>query len=416
MIFICVYQINMKKILFALFLFFTQAGVAQNLVIKGAVVYSSPQAKPIINAVVVVKNGKIARVGEYGTVTIPKGIPVIDAKGMFLTAGFWNNHVHFTEPKWNGADTAAAARLTSQLNDMTNSRGFTYVFDLAELDFENLKALRNRIDKGEVPGPSIRAVGVPLTPENGSPFYIRPAKLPEVGDTATAVGDVIAQIKAGAKGIKLFTGSPNGKEIVVMNVDVIKAVVKTAHRYGVPVFAHPSTEAGVNAAIAGGVDILAHVAPDAHRDWDQPTIKSLVQKHIAVVPTLKMFQWSLLTSKQDTTNNPLITTALQQLGSFAKAGGVVLFGTDVGYMNDYSTEAEFDLMSRAGLDFKLILASLTTAPAKKYGLQNITGMIAPGMNADIVLLSADPANDTRNFSRVAYTIAKGRVIYNRSIH
>ncbi|MGZ3766406.1 MAG: amidohydrolase family protein, partial [Mucilaginibacter sp.] len=363
--------------------------------------------------VVIIKNGRIARVGKYSAVPIPKNMRVIDARGMYMTAGYWNSHVHFIENKWHGADTIAAARLTAQLNDMLNSRGFTHVFDLAEFNFQNLKALRNRIDKGEIPGPSIRAVGVPLTPLNGSPFYVRPLKLPEVGDTATAAEDVKAQIKAGARGIKLFTGSPNGHEVVTMKVNVARAAVKTAHSYGVPVFVHPSTDAGVEVAIAAKVDVLAHVAPDAHRYWSRSTIMSLVQSHIAVIPTLKMFQWSLLKDGADTTNNPLITTALQQLGSFHKAGGVVLFGTDVGYMTDYSTEAEFELMSRAGLHFNDILQSLTTAPAKKFGLQATSGVIAPGVNADLVLLYADPAADSRNFAKVAYTIAKGRIIYCR---
>lgn len=401
----------MRKLLLAILLLATTAGMAQNLVIKGAVVYASPQSKPIENAVVIVKKGKIAQVGRYGLVRIPKHTHVIDAKGLFLTAGFWNSHVHLTESKWQGADTATAARLTAQLNDMFNSRGFTHVFDLAELDFNNLKALRDRINKGEIPGPSIWAVGVPLTPLNASPFYIRPAKLPDFGDPAKAASHVKAQIEAGAKGIKLFTGSPDGHEIIPMSVAVAKAAVNTAHRYGVRVFAHPSSDAGISVAIASGVDILAHVAPDDHHYWSPATINALIRKHIAVIPTLKMFQWSLLTNGADTTNNPLITTAIQQLRAFSKARGTVLFGTDVGYMTDYSTEREFDLMSRADLDFHAILRSLTTAPAKEYGQQATVGTIEPGMDADLVLLSGDPARDSRNFASVAYTIAKGRIIY-----
>jgi imidazolonepropionase-like amidohydrolase len=217
----------------------------------------------------------------------------------------------------------------------------------------------------------------------------------------------------GAQAIKLFTGSPNGKGIAVMKIAVATAAVKTAHRFGVPVFVHPESEEGAKVAIAAGVDVLAHVTPDEHRDWPQSLINALIKKHIAVIPTMKMFQWSLLSNKADTTNNPLIITAIHQLRDYAKAGGVVLFGTDVGFMTDYSTEAEFELMSRAGLNFQAILQSLTTAPAKKFGFQAKTGKIVPGMDADIVLLSADPAVDSRNFASVAYTIAKGRVIYKR---
>ena len=152
----------MRKVFFAALLLFVKPCLAQDLVIQGAIIYPSPQANPITNGLVIVKNGKIVCAGKQGTVTVPKNVPVIDGRGLYLTAGYWNSHVHFTETKWNGADTASASRLTAQLNDMVNSRGFTHVFDLAELDFQNLKTLRSRIDKGEIAGPAIRAVGVPL--------------------------------------------------------------------------------------------------------------------------------------------------------------------------------------------------------------------------------------------------------------
>lgn len=403
----------MRKILLPLLLFFTLYGKAQDLAIKGAVVYASPVSKPIANAVVIVKNGKITAVGKSGTVAIPENIRVIDATGMFMTAGFWNSHVHFIEPKWLGADTINAARLTAQLNDMLNSRGFTHIFDLAELDFENLKALRARIDKGEIPGPSIRATGVPFTPLNGSPFYIKPMKLPEIGDPTEASNYVAAQIKAGAQGIKIWSASPNGKEVVPMQIAVAKAAVSTAHRYGVPVFAHPTSDTGVAVAIASGVDVLSHVAPDNQQNWSPAMVSTLLKHHMALIPTLKLYQVELQKVGLDTTNNPLIITGMQQLSAYAKAGGVILFGTDVGYITDYSTLEEFDLMSRAGLSFVDILQSLTTAPAKKYGLEGSMGKIAPGMDGDMVLLTADPALDSRNLAKVAYTIAKGKIIYSR---
>jgi imidazolonepropionase-like amidohydrolase len=404
----------MRKILLPLLLCFTLPVIAQDLAIKGAVVYASPVAQPITNTIVIVRNGKITQVGKAGAVSIPEHMPVIDARGMFLTAGFWNNHVHLAiGPKWEGADTMAPARLTAQLDDMLNSRGFTHVFDLAELDFQNLKALRARIDKGEIPGPAIRAVGVPFTPLNGSPFYIKPLKLPEIGDSLTAANYAREQIKAGAQGIKIWSASPNGQQVVPMQIAVAKGAINVSHGYGFPVFAHPTSDTGLAVAIASGVDVLAHVAPDNSRPWDQSTTQVMLQHHIALIPTLKLYQWELLRVGLDTANNSLITLAMQQLGAYAKAGGVILFGTDVGYISDYTTESEFDLMSRAGLSFRDILQSLTTAPAKQYKLDTTTGRIAPGMDADIVLLSADPALDSRNFSKVAYTIAKGKIIYHR---
>src|SRR5262245_34460828 len=55
---------------------------------------------------------------------------------------------------------------------------------------------------------------------------------------------------------------------------------------------------------------------------------------------------------------------------------------------------------RAGMNFRQILESLTTAPYERFGLSKKTGRIAPGMDADIVLLGSDPATDVKAFSTV----------------
>ncbi|HLF23004.1 MAG TPA: amidohydrolase family protein, partial [Burkholderiales bacterium] len=107
-------------------------------------------------------------------------------------------------------------------------------------------------------------------------------------------------------------------------------------------------------------------------------------------------------------------TGVLQLKAFAEAGGQVLFGTDVGYMTDYDPTEEYVLMARAGLSPGQILTSLTTAPADKFGEKNRRGRVAAGMHADLVVLSADPAEDVRNFAKVRYTIRGGRVIYPRA--
>jgi imidazolonepropionase-like amidohydrolase len=67
------------------------------------------------------------------------------------------------------------------------------------------------------------------------------------------------------------------------------------------------------------------------------------------------------------------------------------------------------------LDWRQILASLTTAPASRFGFAKRKGRIARGMDADLVLLSADPAQDPAAFAKVAYTIRGGRVIWGEAV-
>jgi imidazolonepropionase-like amidohydrolase len=89
-----------------------------------------------------------------------------------------------------------------------------------------------------------------------------------------------------------------------------------------------------------------------------------------------------------------IKQAVQELKTYSDAGGQILFGTDVGYIDQFDTAEEFQLMS-AGMSFQLIVASLTTNPATCFGYSSHSGRIVKGMDADLVVLDGDPARDER---------------------
>jgi imidazolonepropionase-like amidohydrolase len=90
-----------------------------------------------------------------------------------------------------------------------------------------------------------------------------------------------------------------------------------------------------------------------------------------------------------------------------------MFGTDVGYMEDYSTADEFRALAESGLNFRDILRMLTVAPAARFGVAAKLGTITSGKMADLVVLDGDPASAVTAFSRVRFTIRTGRVIYER---
>jgi imidazolonepropionase-like amidohydrolase len=392
--------------------FCQQDNNTHTLALVGARIYPSPTAAPIEKATVLIRNGKIAAVGSTDQVKVPADAKVIDCSGLVLTSAFWNCHVHFIEPKWQNADKIPSAQFSQQMDDMLTSHGFAHVFDLAEFNIYNILLMRTRIKSGEVHGPVIYTVGSPLVPRNGSPFYIRPFTLPEASDPQYAVAHVRQQIDSGADGIKLWTGSPVGDSIAHMPPDIIRAITSTAHSLGKPVFSHPTDTKGVMAAVNGGVDVLAHTTPDGGELWSQDTIRQMLAAHIALIPTLKL--WTIELHRNHVTGpayDNFIHIAQQQLHDFSAAGGTVLFGTDVGYIPDYTTGDEYTLLAGSGLSFTQILAMLTTTPAQKFHLADKTGQIAVGMDADIVLLSADPASDIRSFDKVKYTFGQGKIIY-----
>ncbi len=387
------------------------------LVLTGAKIYVSPDEAPIANGVVVMRAGKIVAVTKAGAAPLPANAKVIDGTGLIVTAGFQNSHVHFMGPGWQAIAAQPVAQLRQHVADMLTQYGVTTVVDTGS-SLSNTLALRQRIETGEVPGPRVLTAGTPFYPENGIPFYLK--HLPPIvqkGLHQPATGDeavklVQQNVAGGTDIIKLFTGSMlTPTDVKPMSIDTARAAANEAHRQQRLVFSHPSNSDGIQVAIAAGVDVLAHTAPNGG-PWDKALTGAMRERNVAVIPTLKLWAYELAKVNVPADVIARFTeTAVLQLKAFTEAGGQVLFGTDVGYMTDYDPTDEYVLMARAGMSPSQILASLTTAPAEKFGEKNRRGRVAAGMDADMVILSADPADDVRNFAKVRYTIRGGRVIY-----
>lgn len=385
----------------------------RNLALVGAKIYTSPTDKPILSGIVLVKDGKIVAVGDKNKVKIPKNIRTVDCKGLTLVAGFWNSHVHFSEPKWQNASSLPSSQLVDQIQDMLTRYGFTHVLDTGSY-LQNTLAIKHRIDSREIPGPSIRTTGIPFVPPNGSPFYVAPIKLPELSTPEEATKLVRERIGSGADAIKIFSASPASPDQppIVMPLNVAKAVVAAAHAMGKLVIAHPTNNAGVRVVLEASVDVLAHTTPDGREPWSEELVRNLHAAHVALVPTLKLWKFELeRKGASKATVEGFIKIALEQLGAYSRAGAEILFGTDVGYMTDYDPTDEYILMAKAGMSLEQILAALTTAPAARFGVSKQTGRIALGLDADIVLLAGDPAIDVKALSNVRFTFLKGKVIY-----
>lgn len=401
-----------------LILIASDVGHTSDLALVGGKIYSSPTEPPIENGSIVVHDGHILAVGPSTTVKIPADAKVIDCKGLVITAGFWNSHVHLLAPGLLHAEKLSAEQISSQLEEMLTRWGFTTVFDIASV-LDNTTLIRRRIESGEVKGPRILTVGEPFWAKGGTPIYVKGflqtnhISIPEVESSAQAAKRVRQQIHDGADGVKIFAGSVEADGILIMPSDLAKAIVAEAHRAGKPVFAHPSNQAGIEVALQSGVDILAHTTPSGG-PWPASLVEHLKSAHMALIPTLTLWH---VESKQDSPEQfekGMNTVILPQLRAYSEAGGQILFGTDVGYIEQFDTSEEFTWMARAGMSFRQILASLTTSPAQRFGYSTHSGRIARGMDADLVVLRGDPAEDVTAFSKVRYTIRRGKVIYSRN--
>ena len=388
---------------------------AADLALVGAKVYPSPTEAAIESGSILVHDGRIAAVGPSAAVRVPRDAAIVDCKGLVVTAGFWNSHVHILTPGLLHAEKLPPQQITSQLQEMLTRWGFTTVFDIASI-LSNTTLIRRRIESGEVQGPRILTVGEPFWGKDGTPIYVKGfleknhISIPEVTSKAEAVERVRQQIRDGADGIKIFAGSVQRDSILIMPLDLAKAIVTEAHREGKPVFAHPSNPEGIEIALQSGVDILAHTTPIGG-PWSSSLVERLKAAHMALIPTLTLWHFESRGDSPEEFEKAMNTVVLPQLRSFSAAGGQILFGTDVGYTDRFDTTEEFMWMSRAGMSSREILASLTTNPAQRFRYATRRGRIAKGMEADLVVLRADPEHDGTAFSRVRYTIIGGKITY-----
>jgi imidazolonepropionase-like amidohydrolase len=386
------------------------------LAIVGAQIQPSPTARAIPDGVVLVQDGRVTALGTRAQVTVPDKATRIDGLGLTLVAGFWNCHVHFTGQRFQGADAAPRERLSDAMEQMLTRYGFTSVVDAGSF-IDNTVALRARVEAGEVPGPRILTAGAGLYPKGGVPIYLRQAlpadvlaQLPQPGSPAEARAEVKRNLAAGADATKLFTGTwLGGEKTMAMPLDIVRAAADATHQAGKQVLAHPQMREGILRALDGGVDVLMHTAPSSGK-WEPALVARLVAAHLALVPTLTL--WSIEGRKARMGAARLETfvqAGVAQLQSFASGGGEVLFGTDVGYHDTADTGEELVRMAQAGLGWRDILASLTTAPAHRFG--GGSGTIAVGEPADLVLFRGDPVRLPRAFGQVVLTVRGGRVLY-----
>src|SRR5580658_2883902 len=377
----------------------------------GATIYVSPTDEPIRDGVVLIQGQKIVAVGGRAQTQFPETAHALDCFGLTITAGLWNSHVHFFERKWADVAAIPAPERGRQLQDMLTCYGFISVFDTGSV-WDNTRGLRDRIESGEVPGPKIRSTGEGLVPPGALPsdqvlgmMGVMKLPAPEVGDAAQAAAAATKLLDAGVDGIKLFASAPRSTPLPE---SAFRAAADEAHRAGKPVFVHPNNATDVLTAVRGGVDIIAHTTPHSG-PWDETLLAAMKEKRVALTPTLTLWKYYMRHDRLSA-QEKVADTEVSQLRAWIATGGTVLFGTDLGAV-EYDPTEEYALMAQAGMTFAQILASLTTAPAERFGDANKLGRIAAGFQADLAVFRQDPAANVSSFASVKYTLRGGKIIY-----
>ena len=137
--------------------------------------------------------------------------------------------------------------------------------------------------------------------------------------------------------------------------------------------------------------------------------RDLAQRGVALIPSLTLASIPEEGERGESVA-ARVSVAVDAVGAFVRAGGRLVFGTGAGYIPEFGPSTELVLLEDAGISFEQLLASLTLEPAVRFG-DGYTGLIEPGMTADLVLVQGDPGSDRSALDRVVWAMRDGYTIY-----
>jgi imidazolonepropionase-like amidohydrolase len=328
---------------------------------------------------IVVSGDRIESVGRAADIQPPPQAESVDASGLLVVPGFIDAHVHI------GLCAPREVLLG----------GVTTVRDLGWPP-ERIHPLARRSREHDFAGPTILAAGPMLTVAEGYPTRARwaPEGTGRVVNTPAEAPEVVARTaEEGAIVIKVALNPAVGP---TLDLDTLRAIVEAAHERGLKVTGHVYGLDELDKAIEAGADELAHILMSPQR-IPPATVERMVAAGIAVVPTTSIF------FGRDR------TIAIENVRAFVAAGGMLLYGTDLGNEGPGPgiDRREIEGLRAAGLDTGGIVAAATVRAASWLGTTEI-GALARGLVADIIAVPERALTEPSLLSDVRMVIRSGR--------
>jgi imidazolonepropionase-like amidohydrolase len=339
----------------------------------------------------------------------PHGAHLIDGRGMTLIPGLIDAHTHAKPP---ALEQALVFGVTTELD----------MFSMPDWMLDQRRQAELRNDMADV-----RSASIGATVPGGHPgpylmsYFGR--QFPRLTSVAEVPQFVEARVAEGADYIKLIIddGGALGVQLPTLTAELARVIVDEAHRQQKMAVAHVMTTEGARLAIDSGVDALVHVFMDT---GPAPVlIESIARSGAFVVTTISTLGAlagdisgaalagddrvaSLVTNEwrknlcacRPRKGPASMQHALEVTAALYRGGVDVLAGTDAAHIgvpgtaHGVSLHGELSLLVRAGLTPTEALRSATSRPARRFGLSD-RGRIAPGLQADMVLIDGDPTSD-----------------------
>ena len=250
---------------------------------------------------VLLSGNRISAVAQPGESLPRDGVDdIIDGQGTTLMPGLVNPHCHFTYS--NAVSLADITALPVEENLLVAVRnaktyldhGFTAVIGVASAKPRLEIVVRNAVNKGEFPGPRIRASTPEYTVSGGVGDDSRlELFVPSIGIVCNGADEfrksIRQLIREGADIIKFnnsgdsFTFGRMPGDVNPMTEDEVRAICETTLNLGKRLAAHAHTDSGVRQCIQYGVELINHatfatdmtieaLAKVADRHWVTPAI------------------------------------------------------------------------------------------------------------------------------------------------
>lgn len=392
---------------------------------------------------VLVRDGRIAAVGPSDDVDVPEDAEVLDLSGHTVIPGFVGMHDHLFY-------TAAGGR-RAQLNfsaprlylgaGVTTIRTTGSTSPYADIN------LKEAVDRGQVPGPTIFITAPYITGQEEGPGQMAVITSPE-----QARRFVSYWAEEGATWIKAYTDIHEAE---------LSAAIEEAHDQGLKVTGHLCSVT-YERAVELGIDNLEHGLPTASdfvpgKEHDrcpsdilttvgknvdlsgaevEETIRTMVENDVAMTSTLAVYEpfvpdrptkdprtleamapgvredYLEARARIDTSSTWPITRemfrkAMEFERRFFEAGGLLAAGVDPtgigGALPGFGDQRNFELLVEAGLSPIEAVQVVSANGAKVLGIYDEVGSIEEGKVADLVVLEGDPTatpSDIRNVKLV----------------
>jgi len=442
-------QIRLFPVYPWLILLFSLSASAQTNVkaLVGGTLIDGYGSTPIRNSVVIIEGDRIKAVGQVGTLAIPPGAEVISTEGMSVLPGLWDMHVHLMinghsdYAHWDKTYPPLMETVIMPASARQLLAGVTSARDLGG-PLKASIAVRDRIRKGEIPGPTLYVSGpfIQHEPYPGTDYVRWGVKGPE---DARAKVRMLAE--AGVDVIKLIDQDQ-------MTMEEVEAVVDEAHKRKLPVVAHSHRPEEIRRGLQVGVDCFEHTglatAPEYPADiiamirertskmslgpmfWT-PTVQGLLNyEYVRDNPEqLDDPSWqvglpqSIIDDIKQSLKKPgelsyyQITpqrrpTLARKIGQLSESGVVLLIGTDSGIpMNFHSqtTWRELDAwVNNFNIPAMTAIRAATYWPSVAMKVSDQVGTVSEGKYADIIAVRGDVLRHIDLLQTVDIVIKHGR--------